>query len=91
MKMFDEFNFNRDLKNLNSSYTLPNNLLSDHHNMFAPLQALIRKQRSTASGLNIVTTKNPISIKNSNYQNTFNKFGRDWPSCNYSDVKSTTK
>jgi len=73
--MFDDFNTRHDLKNFNSSYTLPNNLLSDHPNMFAPLQALIRKQRSTGSGLNIVTTKNPISVKNSNAQNSFKKFG----------------
>ena len=75
--MFDEFNFKHDLKNINASYTLPNNLLSEQPNMFAPLQALLRKQRSTSgSGLNIVTTKNPINpVKNSNSQNSFRKFG----------------
>jgi hypothetical protein len=73
--MFDDYRRDRDLKNFNSSYTLPNNLLANHPGMLAPLQAFLRRQRSTASGLDIVTTKNPISIKNSNAKNVFQKFG----------------
>ena len=73
--MFGEIGFDGEFNDFKSSYTLPNNLLSDHPNLLAPLQSLIRKQRSAASGLNIVTTKNPISFKDSNTKNLFQKFG----------------
>lgn len=74
-KMFGEIGFDREFNDFKSSYTLPNNLLSEHPNLLAPLQSLIRKQRSAASGLNIVTTKNPISFKDSNTKNLFQRFG----------------
>ena len=88
-KMFGEIGYDREFNDFTSSHTLPNNLLSDHPNLLAPLQSLIRKQRSAASGLNIVTTKNPISFKDSNTKNLFQKFGplSQRSSCNHFQTK----
>ena len=92
MLEFSRCHFDEDL--FHSSQTLPNNLLTTHPHVLAPLQALLR-QRSSASRLDVVTTKNPISLKNSNknpiyFKNSnadifLNKFGseNELRSCNY--------
>ena len=78
LKLVTMYEFGREYesKNLYSSHTLPNNLLSAHPGVLGPLQALLRKQRSVSRlNLDVVTTKNPISFKNSNADICSSRFG----------------